>query len=48
MSKDDVIEVEGKVVEVLRNATFIVELANNHKIYRWQATCQLYPDNERR
>ena len=32
MSKDDVIEVEGKVVEVLPNANFIVELANNHKI----------------
>jgi translation initiation factor IF-1 len=32
MSKDDVIEVEGKVVEVLPNANFIVELSNNHKI----------------
>ncbi len=32
MSKDDVIEVEGKVVEVLPNANFIVELANNHRI----------------
>lgn len=32
MSKDDVIEVEGKVVEVLPNTKFIVELANGHKI----------------
>ena len=32
MSKDDVIEVEGKVVEVLPNANFIVELSNNHSI----------------
>lgn len=32
MSKDDVIEVEGKVVEVLPNANFIVELSNNHRI----------------
>ena len=32
MSKDDVIEVEGKVVEVLPNTKFIVELANSHKI----------------
>ena len=32
MSKDDVIEVEGKVIEVLPNTKFIVELANSHKI----------------
>lgn len=32
MSKDDVIEVEGKVIEVLPNTKFIVELANCHKI----------------
>jgi translation initiation factor IF-1 len=32
MSKDDVIEVEGKVVEVLPNTKFIVELSNSHKI----------------
>lgn len=31
MSKDDVIEVEGKVIEVLPNTKFIVELANSHK-----------------
>lgn len=32
MSKDDVIEIEGKVVEVLPNTKFIVELSNNHRI----------------
>lgn len=32
MSKHDVIEVEGKVVESLPNATFKVELENNHII----------------
>ena len=32
MSKDDVIEVEGKVVEKLPNATFQVELENGHQI----------------
>ena len=32
MSKDDVIEVEGKVVEAMPNATFRVELPNGHKI----------------
>lgn len=32
MSKDDVIEVEGKVVEALPNATFQVELENGHRI----------------
>ncbi|MDL2232882.1 translation initiation factor IF-1 [Ruminococcaceae bacterium OttesenSCG-928-L11] len=32
MSKADVIEVEGKVLEALPNATFQVELANGHKI----------------
>lgn len=32
MSKDDVIEVEGVVVEALRNAEFIVKLTNNHEI----------------
>ena len=30
MSKDDVIEVEGVVVEALRNAEFRVRLTNNH------------------
>ena len=32
MSKNDVIEVEGKVLEKLPNATFQVELENGHKI----------------
>ena len=30
--KDDVIEVEGKVVEPLPNATFRVELENGHRV----------------
>ena len=32
MSKDDVIEVEGRVVEKLPNATFQVQLENGHTI----------------
>ena len=32
MSKEDVIDVEGKVVEVLPNAQFKVELSNGHII----------------
>ncbi|EPZ45929.1 translation initiation factor IF-1 [Alicyclobacillus tolerans] len=32
MAKDDVIEVEGKVIEPLPNAMFRVELENGHKI----------------
>lgn len=32
MSKDDVIELEGTVVEPLPNAMFRVELANGHKV----------------
>lgn len=32
MSKADVIEIEGTVVEKLPNAMFQVELANGHKI----------------
>ena len=32
MSKEDVIDVEGKVVEVLPNARFKVELSNGHII----------------
>lgn len=32
MSKDDVIEIEGKVVEALPNAMFHVELPNGHTI----------------
>ena len=32
MSKEDVIEIEGTVLEALPNAMFQVELANGHKI----------------
>ena len=32
MSKDDVIELEGTVIEKLPNTTFTVELANGHRI----------------
>jgi translation initiation factor IF-1 len=32
MSKEDVIEVEGKVVEPLPNAMFKVELDNGHQV----------------
>lgn len=30
MAKDDVIEVDGKVIEALPNATFRVQLENGH------------------
>jgi translation initiation factor IF-1 len=32
MSRDDVIEVEGTVIEAMRNATFKVKLTNGHVI----------------
>ncbi|MEG1535416.1 MAG: translation initiation factor IF-1 [Clostridia bacterium] len=32
MSKEDVIEAEGKVIEVLPNTTFKVELTNKHVV----------------
>ncbi|MBO2532822.1 bacterial translation initiation factor 1 (bIF-1) [Planifilum fulgidum] len=32
MSKEDVIEVEGRVIEPLPNAMFRVELENGHKV----------------
>ena len=32
MAKDDVIELEGTVVEALPNAMFTVELPNKHRI----------------
>ncbi len=32
MAKDDVIEVEGKILEALPNAMFQVELENGHKV----------------
>ena len=32
MAKDDIIEMKGKVLELLPNATFRIELENGHKI----------------
>lgn len=32
ISKDDIIEVEGRVIEPLPNAMFRVELENGHKV----------------
>ncbi|MGI6433804.1 MAG: translation initiation factor IF-1 [Syntrophomonadaceae bacterium] len=32
MAKEDVIEIEGKVIEPLPNAMFKVELENGHKV----------------
>ncbi len=32
MSKDDVIEVEGVVIEAMPNAMFLVELENKHRL----------------
>ena len=32
MSKEDVIEIEGTVVEALPNAQFLVELPNKHRL----------------
>ncbi len=32
MSKKDVIEIEGKIIEALPNAMFWVELENGHKV----------------
>lgn len=32
MAKDDVIEVDGKIIEALPNATFRVELENGHVV----------------
>jgi len=32
LPKDDVIETEGKVIEALPNAIFVVELENGHRI----------------
>jgi len=32
LSKDDVIEVDGKVIEKLPNANFLVQLENGHTI----------------
>ena len=32
MAKDDIIEMRGKVIELLPNATFKIELENGHQI----------------
>ena len=32
MSKEDVLELEGRVIDALPNAMFMVELENGHKI----------------
>jgi len=32
LAKDDVIEVEGRIIEALPNAMFQVELENGHKV----------------
>ncbi len=44
LSKDDAIEVEGKVVEVMRNAKFKVILANGHIIMAYLSG-KLYKNN---
>lgn len=44
MSKDDAIEVEGKVIEVMRNAKFKVMLANGHIIMAYLSG-KLYKNN---
>ena len=43
MSKADVIEVEGTVLEKLPNAMFKVELENKHGTYQRKAAYELYP-----
>ena len=45
MSKEDVIELEGTVIEAKPNATFLVELSNGHKIL---AAYELYSYRTRR
>ena len=47
MAKDDVIELEGTVVEALPNAMFQVELPNGHKILA-HISGKLYPHSSRR
>jgi len=46
MSKGDHIEVEGTVIEVLRNATFKVKIANGH-IVTAKISGKLYKNNIR-
>ena len=44
MSKGDNIEIEGKVVEVMRNANFKVQLANGHIVVAYLSG-KLYKNN---
>lgn len=44
MSKGDNIEIEGKVVEVMRNANFKVQLANGHIVIAYLSG-KLYKNN---
>ena len=44
MSKGDNIEIEGKVVEVMRNANFKVQLANGHIVEAYLSG-KLYKNN---
>lgn len=46
MSKGDHIEVEGVVIEILRNATFKVQIANGH-IITAKISGKLYKNNIR-
>lgn len=46
MSKGDHIEVEGRVIEALRNATFVVQIANGHKVTA-KISGKLYKNNIR-
>ena len=43
MSKEDVIELEGTVIEAKPNATFLVELSNGHKILAHKVTVEMSP-----
>ena len=44
MSKGDNIEIEGKVIEVMRNATFKVKLSNGHVVVAYLSG-KLYKNN---
>ena len=44
MSKGDNIEIEGKVMEVMRNATFKVQLSNGHIVIAYLSG-KLYKNN---
>ena len=43
MSKADVIEIEGVVVEKLPNAMFQVELENGISYHQWKTAYELHP-----